>query len=729
MAFITDFFDYWPMLLGAAAAAIPLILHLLYRKRAPKVPFSTVRFLILSVRRTAHRRRIQELLLLLLRAAALFLLAFGLAGFRLRGGGGGSGTVAIVLDNSYSMGTLVEGVPRYATAKQLAQEIVRSLGSGSSVALFFTHGRPPSAREGSIAGTLTTNREQVLAEIVSSEVSPADGSVTGTLLQAETLLREAGSANRAIYVITDLQQNSWGDISRSNSEQTGVSIPVVLVDCGSSGYRNLAITKVEVRGKGLATGVPLTIDATVLNCSSQPQRDVQVLLRIGAEQREVRTVDIAAGATAAVSFTTTFSQAGAHTGAVMLNVQDSLPLDNLRYFAVNLSEQIDVLLVKSKTAPVRALDPTFYVVCALDPSQAGVADVRSVIKPRELLTEELPGVDLRRYAVLFLLDPASTSTENLAALRDYVSGGGHLVLFPGDAIDTAAWNNLTMSDGSPLLPAEIAESPEAAPEREEAVSLTDLDFTHPILAGFRTLPRAAFEEVRARRWRVLKPRPAASAVVLMRLRTGAPLLVEGKAGAGKVLLFAVPPTAEWTNLPVRRLFLPLLHEMVYHLAGATDQVLSYLPGAPVNLRLEPGIREVELRYGAERVRIAPDQLHRYTFAPGVYEWQVPGGTSQSGAFAVNPVPQESDLTRLDPAKAVAMLSPRRVLRADNIEEVRRVQSSLGREKQLSNAILILVILVAAAECFLANYRRKSSPEPQPRPFGGAGELHTQTSGN
>jgi len=65
-------------LAGAAAAAIPIVLHLLTREAAPRIPFSAVTFL----RRgpvADSRRRLRELLLLALRVTALALLAFAFA--------------------------------------------------------------------------------------------------------------------------------------------------------------------------------------------------------------------------------------------------------------------------------------------------------------------------------------------------------------------------------------------------------------------------------------------------------------------------------------------------------------------------------------------------------------------------------------------------------------------------------------------------------------------------
>jgi len=104
-----------PFLLGTAAAAIPIVIHLAHRRRAPRVPFTTLRFIRASAERTARRRRIEEWLLLLLRTAAIFLLAIALAGPIIRaarGGGGKNTAIVLVMDNSFSMGAEFEGRSR-----------------------------------------------------------------------------------------------------------------------------------------------------------------------------------------------------------------------------------------------------------------------------------------------------------------------------------------------------------------------------------------------------------------------------------------------------------------------------------------------------------------------------------------------------------------------------------------------------------------------------------------
>jgi hypothetical protein len=72
-------------LLGALATAVPIVIHLIYRRRALVHRFPAVRFLLLADRRTARKFRLHQWLLLLLRVLAILLLVFLLARPRLVG--------------------------------------------------------------------------------------------------------------------------------------------------------------------------------------------------------------------------------------------------------------------------------------------------------------------------------------------------------------------------------------------------------------------------------------------------------------------------------------------------------------------------------------------------------------------------------------------------------------------------------------------------------------------
>ena len=67
------------MLAGLAAVSVPIIIHLLNRRKFQKVVWAAMRFLQTSVEKNQKRMRIEDLILLALRCLLLALLALALA--------------------------------------------------------------------------------------------------------------------------------------------------------------------------------------------------------------------------------------------------------------------------------------------------------------------------------------------------------------------------------------------------------------------------------------------------------------------------------------------------------------------------------------------------------------------------------------------------------------------------------------------------------------------------
>src|SRR5262244_553559 len=95
-------------LAGAAAAAIPIVLHLLKREPETRVQFAAVKLLRKAPVEHTQRRHLRELILLALRIVALVVLA---------------------LDTSYSM----SAPGRFERAKQLARDAVARAPAGDLV--------------------------------------------------------------------------------------------------------------------------------------------------------------------------------------------------------------------------------------------------------------------------------------------------------------------------------------------------------------------------------------------------------------------------------------------------------------------------------------------------------------------------------------------------------------------------------------------------------------------
>ena len=100
------------LLFGLLAAGLPVIVHLLGRRKARERPFAAIVFLFASEKRLAARRRLRNLLLLLARVALVVAVAIAIARPLIEGGivagAGQPVSVVVVLDATASMRAVAE---------------------------------------------------------------------------------------------------------------------------------------------------------------------------------------------------------------------------------------------------------------------------------------------------------------------------------------------------------------------------------------------------------------------------------------------------------------------------------------------------------------------------------------------------------------------------------------------------------------------------------------------
>ena len=115
------------VLLGLAAAGIPVLLHLLARREPPTVVFPAVRYLITTTREHQRRLKLQNLLLLLVRTLLVIALVLAAAGptLPLRGvPGHAASALVLIVDNSPSSAAVVGGSPRVAQLRDAARRVL-----------------------------------------------------------------------------------------------------------------------------------------------------------------------------------------------------------------------------------------------------------------------------------------------------------------------------------------------------------------------------------------------------------------------------------------------------------------------------------------------------------------------------------------------------------------------------------------------------------------------------
>lgn len=191
------------LLWGLLAAAIPIVIHLLNRRRHKTIQWAAMQFLLKATRESRGKKKLRHILILTCRALALAALAFAAARPIVSGligwGGGSINTVVLLLDRSASMEIKPgDGLnPRRQIVIEKVRDAMASLGGARLVLIDSASGKPQEIPS-----------PDILADI--SSTSPTDTAADfPTLLgrAAEFLADTPGRSE--IWLASDLQTSNW----------------------------------------------------------------------------------------------------------------------------------------------------------------------------------------------------------------------------------------------------------------------------------------------------------------------------------------------------------------------------------------------------------------------------------------------------------------------------------------------------------------------------------------
>jgi len=615
-------------LLGLAAVAVPVVLHLSQRARKEPVRFPSLAFVRRVPFKTTERRRLRDLLLFALRVAALGLLVVAFARpFFERGMVGASGAtiardVVVLLDASGSM----RYGDRWDRARAAVRRVVRGLGPDDRATLVLFDATPR------VMGPPTGDPVQLEAYL--ADTRPGDGTTryAPALDLAHDLVAESSLPRRAVVLITDFQRAGWDG-------RTDLQLPAGTtfepVDVGDETVENAAVADVALQ-RSPENGGRVTVTARVANLGTT-EIETRVRLGTGEQTLHEMPIRVPVGETSIAQFPD-IALPLTPTPAWVALPGDALPTDDQRRFVLRPIPRIAVLLVEPRGGSEReALFIRRALAIGRDP--ALVATVRTAPS----------AADVGAADVVILNDAPFPSGEVGQALMRLLERGGGLLWALGPragSIPERARAALGTITGAPV---------DRLSTRGGVVGIAD--YGHPIFAPYRGARGADYGAVRVFRYRRLMPPD--SSRVLAWTDDGAPILTEARVGRGHALLWSSDFGNVWSDLAVRAVFLPTIHEAVRYLAGHREAPSSYtvgqvlapeeIPSDSIELVLEApdGARTPMPAGRPEPIPLAAAGL--YTIRP------LAGGTGTP--VAVNTDPAESDLTPLDPMVLAAGVAP------------------------------------------------------------------------
>lgn len=723
-----SFLNPW-LLVGIAGVASPIIIHLLAKKQIKRVVWAAMRFLKVTVDRNKRKMNIEDILLLILRCLILALLAFALARPSLREGGfggfGGDEAAILLVDNSGSMSATDGAVSRFEKAQKAAGQILDGLPAGSRVAVWLVS---DTVRE----SVSEPARDLALARKSIREAKRTDQGTEwqSALRRAVEMLKKQPGVHKHIYAVTDGQAAGWKGVGEIRTQLEAVKremrATLVLTTEGEQG--NLGITDVRLATALPTVNQPLRFEVSVANFGPAEAGGVAVSLAIDdeppAEEQMLDTIAVG-GAPKSLSLFATFREPGFHTVTARLH-SDRCPFDDQRSFALRVIDEVNVLLVDGDPGAEPRDSEVFYLCNALTPVPLELRD-RFVIKTRTVTGVEFEKTALRDFNAVVLANVVDLSPLAADALQAYVRGGGGLLVFPGSRISVPFYNGLLLGERS-LLPAAFGpvrgeNLDETRAERpDKFFRLQAKDYAHRIVELWKDPASGSLASAQFYRAFTLQPAKqsdvpgdAGLPAVVLSFADGEPALMERPFGLGRVVQFSSTADGAWSDLPVRPIFLPLMHRTLGFLLARTGDRLNVRVGTPFTHTVtaeragksytvtEPGAKPGTSRTRTVMAKSGTPQIEEAdSSVAGAYAVHFTEETGNAVRFAAASDPGESDLHELSTADLTALGTVARIVRWTPEADLRGQMERERNGSELWLPFALLAIGLVVAETLLGN---------------------------
>lgn len=531
------------LLFGGLAAALPVIIHFLSRKKVRREKFSDMRFLTEVQARQARSLGVRRWILLLLRILALLALTAAVAGPRWGGlavGAGSGRSLIFVIDTSASMGTRQDDGTRLEEALVRCGHMMDSLPSGSQVQVIAAGSRTLpvfgewlSAGAGAVAGL--------------TGVSLSDGAVDleAVMREVTRLVVRAPSRPVDVVFISDFQENPLPrELTAAVEKLHGAGTTRWILHQVGQEAAGGGILDVILPQRGLRQGE--TGEITALVTSHLP--DQAFVLEIDGRQVAEAVPAEPTDTPARLTFNFSVPAPGLHAGKV-IGPHDAFAGDDQRPFVLAVPDRIPVLLVHGTD---RAVDPPAgrggwrYLAEALSPAGAdGLFSVKAVA------SDYLKGGDLASATVAVFVDIDPLGRSAGAGLRAWLDEGGTALFLMGEPTSSR------YLDGSLLPLLEMPPGAEILSRQSQHVRVVDAG--HPIFAGLPPEALGTLEDVTWRRWFRL---PGIQEGVLLEFADGSPAAVAGRLAKGGFVLMPFDLLATSTHLAASPMALPFFQRTV-----------------------------------------------------------------------------------------------------------------------------------------------------------------------
>ncbi|QDT94882.1 hypothetical protein V144x_03150 [Gimesia aquarii] len=705
------------LLMGLLAAGIPILIHLLHKRKFIETDWAAMKFLLMATKKYSRRFRIEQLLVLLVRCLILLLLAiaFSRPYWSVQGSlleSAGPVHRIIVIDSSFSMRWIEDEQPLFESARELARSLVSQSNPGDAFQLI----QISNSSQQALISRPSRQQTFVLDEITRMQTTEEYGNVSQALQTALEFLDQSQElAQKEVIVISDFQAQSW---SPSQTDQESARIlslieaiskksTLILKDIGLTDEANLAITDFSSKSVFASLNQPIRLEVTLHNFGVLNKENVNLQLFVDGKLVNQKSVDLPANADTQTEFTHQFTRVGDHRLEVRL-AEDRLPLDNHRWKIMPVKKDINVLLVNGRQSGESMGRATDYLELALSPSLKE-HPWQGIIKPQVINEGELANTELSLYDAVVICDVALFTANERDLLKRYVKRGGGLIISLGEQVNAENYNQTLFQPNVGLLPLKLLNRRGDAKKQAKYFEFDPLKYQHPAIELFKGNPDAGLETTHLYEYFQAEILPGPNTRLILNYDTNDPAIVESTLGRGKIILITTSLDRQWGTWAIWPSFPPMMNEFVLYAASGKWGARETLVGQPLEVvmldnqlplsprMITPNQEEFPLRSVLDQNAETRTISFSQTFLSGIYELDWGTSTTEKTLYAVNVTPLESDLRHIGPQFIPPQYFRTQASTQNILTELSEDQTS---QVGLSECLLFIVLALIVVEQLL-----------------------------
>ncbi|MCB4755646.1 MAG: DUF4159 domain-containing protein [Elusimicrobia bacterium] len=553
---------------GLPLTLIPIVLHLLYRKPHRRFVFSHIKWLRLAHQKFMPRRRFRDILLMVLRTLIILILVSFFSRPVLHRGGpftsaSEDATLILLVDVSASMGAIDGGRPALQLAVDSIKRLFRGLPAGEKVGLVATSDRVE--RE----AAPTMERAKIISVLEELKVTPRSTDNLPALKLAYGMLANQPKTRKSILVVTDNALNGWVSAMESAGRWEAYDPEVSLV-----------IWEIvePLPNRGITDAfLHLSEEGALKGRFSLWHHEGSFLINNAWEmmmnQKTIAQGNLQGkrGEEEEIPLEARLPEGGYFSGRVQLTA-DNLPFDDVYYLAGRVPIGFRLLIVDGESGLAPSDAESYYLRLALESPRDPRLEAVDVIRPDALLQGSLSN-----YQVIVLAN-AAVPSEVEANMVKWVEGGGGLLLTAG-----GRWSN------PPEVPLKFFRT-KKGPAKEETVGAPDPKAS--LISGLDAPKEFQWDDIKVNHYVPLEAESGLDPLLL--LKNGDPLLAAKRIGKGFVLCLTTTLDRQWTNLPAKPIFSPLMRELIASLADPLREQTSLngFVDEPLKIKLREGVRNI-----------------------------------------------------------------------------------------------------------------------------------------